>query len=220
MEDRYMIAFYGECIDDIVIYTTGVLSKLGYTCAIADFTKLGHISDYLPLPKGFGVRNDVDCSGIMYHYFGLNKDLIPEAFLSDAVICLFDSISDARLKSSEFDRSIFIINENIPSLRQECNREDAVITPDAVIIRNYTGQSMGMLSLLSAKYNVKNMYALEYDSVDAVTLFRKGLCQDSEIYRVSPGMREIIRQIISEILPGVDESIVGKAVTKLFGRWR
>lgn len=220
MEDRYLIAFYGDCIEDLVIYTTGMLRKLGYSCAVADYTEAGHIADYLPLPQGMEADTVSECGGMLYHHFDRDDSVNCENFLSDVIIFLFDDISDRRLEEINFDKSFLVINENVHSLRRETTRTDVAKRPDSVIIRNFTGLSWGILPELSEKYNVRNIYALQYNSQDAVTLFRKGLFHDSEFYRVSPGMREVIHQLIDEILPGVDDMIVGKAVTRLFGRWR
>lgn len=220
LEDRYTVAFCGDCMEDIVIYVTGVLTRLGFSCGIADFTREKRISSYIPIPRPQCVEKNTAYMGTVYLPCSKETPISPDMFVSDVVICLCDSISDERLAQIKTDRTYLVLNENIYSLRSESAREKYIGCPDGIVIRNYTGQSLGLITLIGSKYGIKNIYALEYDSVDAVTLFRKGICNNTETYRVSPGMREVIRGLISEILPGIDDLIVGKAVTRLFGRWR
>jgi len=220
IEDKYMVAFCGDCMEDIVIYITGVLTRLGFSCGIADFTREKRIASYIPIPRPQSVEKHTTYMGTVYLPCDGETVLTSDMFVSDVVICLCDSISDERLAQVRMDKTYLVLNENIYSLRSESAREKFIGCPDGIVIRNYTGQSLGLITLIGSKYGIRNIYALEYDSVDAVTLFRKGICNNTETYRVSPGMREVIRGLIAEILPGIDELIVGKAVTRLFGRWR
>ncbi len=220
LEDRYMVAFCGDCMEDIVIYVSGLLTRLGFSCGIADFTREKRISSYIPIPRPQGIDKHTTYMGTVYLPCDDDTILDSEMFVSDVVICLCDNISDERLAQVKMDKTYLVLNENIYSLRSESAREKFIGSPDGIVIRNYTGQSLGLITMIGSKYGIKNIYALEYDSVDAVTLFRKGICNNTETYRVSPGMREVVRGLISEILPGMDEIIVGKAVTRLFGRWR
>ncbi|MCR5520614.1 MAG: hypothetical protein K6F44_01730 [Lachnospiraceae bacterium] len=220
LEDRYTVAFCGDCMEDIVIYITGVLTRLGYSCGIADFTHEKRIASYIPIPRPQSIEKHTTYMGTVYLPCDSETVLNEDLFVSDVVICLCDTISDERLAQMDMDKTYLVLNENIYSLRSESAREKFIGCPDGIVIRNYTGQSLGLIKMIGSKYGIRNIYALEYDSVDAVTLFRKGICNNTETYRVSPGMREVIRGLIAEILPGIDDIVVGKAVTKLFGRWR
>ncbi len=220
LNDRYMVAFCGDCMEDIVIYVTGVLTRLGFSCGIADFTREKRIASYIPIPRPQTIEKHTTYMGTVYLPCSPDTQITSDMFVSDVVIYLCDNISDERLGQVCMDKTYLVLNENIYSLRSESAREKFIGNPDGIIIRNYTGQSLGLITLIGSKYGIKNIYALEYDSVDAVTLFRKGICNNTETYRVSPGMREVVRGLIAEILPGIDELVVGKAVTRLFGRWR
>jgi len=220
LTDKYMIAFCGDCMEDIVIYVTGVLSRLGYSCGIADYTRDKRLASYIPIPRPRLEGKATSAMGTVYMECPDDLPVSPDMFVSDVILVLTDYICDERLSAVGMDRTYLVLNENIYSLRNENLRQDGGVRPDGILIRNYTGQSIGMITMLGNKYGIKNIYALEYDSTDAVTLFRKGICNNTETYRVSPGMREVIRSLIAEILPGADEMIVGKAVTGLFGRWR
>ncbi len=207
-------------MEDIVIYVTGLLTRMGYSCGIADFTREKRIASYIPIPRPQCIDKRTTYMGTVYLPCDGDTKLTSDTFVSDVIISLCDNISDERLGQVRMDKTYLVLNENIYSLRNESAREKYIGCPDGIIVRNYTGQSLGLITLLGNKYGIRDIYALEYDSVDAITLFRKGICNNTDSYRVSPGMREVVRGLIGEILPGIDEVIVGKAVTRLFGRWR
>ncbi len=220
LDDRYMIAFCGDCLEDLVIYITGVLTRLGFSCGIADFTREKRMKEYIPIPRPQDIEKPVSYKTTVYVSCEENKVLTDDMFLSDVVIALCDNISDKRIAGVKMDKTYLVMNESIYSLRTENARDEYIGSPDGIVIRNYTGQSIGLITLIGNKYGIKNVYALEYDSVDAVTLFRKGICNNTSTYRVSPGMREVVHCLVNEIFPGIDDLIVGKAIAKLFGRWR
>ena len=220
LEDKYMIAFCGDCMEDIVIYITGVLTRLGFSCGIADFTREKRMASYIPIPRPQSVDKQTKYMSTIYLACDEDTVLTSDIFISDVVIALCDNISDKRISNIRMDKTYLVLNESIYSLRNENAREEYIGCPDGIVIRNYTGQSLGLITLIGSKYGIRNIYALEYDSVDAVTLFRKGICNNTSTYRVSPGMREVVKGLINEIFPGMDDTLVGKAITKLFGRWR